>query len=68
LTVAVSQADLVSRVRAEYLEMPGLRLTEDQAQRLFGLSALVCQPVLGSLLESGFLWRSPTGIFTLAPR
>ena len=27
---------LLTRIRAEYLEMPGLRLTSEQAQRLCG--------------------------------
>jgi hypothetical protein len=33
----LSSAELLVRIRAEYLEMPGLRLTAPQAQRLFGL-------------------------------
>jgi hypothetical protein len=31
----VSSAELLARIRAEYLEMPGLRLTAPQAQCLF---------------------------------
>lgn len=58
-------ADLVQRVRGEYLEMPGLQLTARQAQRLFGLSAATCNVVLGTLLASGFLSRGGTGLFTL---
>jgi hypothetical protein len=34
-----SFAELLRRIRAEYLEMPGLRLTAPQAQRLFGLDS-----------------------------
>ena len=37
---------LLERVRAEYLEMPGLRLTLKQVQRLCGIERTVCQMVL----------------------
>ena len=46
---------LVARVRGEYLEMPGLRLTLDQAGRLWGLDPQACRHVLGALIEIGFL-------------
>jgi len=35
----VTFAELLCRIRAEYLEMPGLRLTAPQAQCLFGLGS-----------------------------
>ena len=57
---------LVERIRAEYLEMPGLRLTAPQAQRLFGVSAVACEVVIGTLMASGFLSRSNKGVFSLA--
>ena len=59
-------ADLVRRIRAEYLEMPGLRVTARQAQRLFGLDAITCDEVLAGLLQSGFLSRTVDGMFRLA--
>jgi len=37
---------LINRIRAEYLEMPGLRLTFEQMQRLCGIERTVCQMVL----------------------
>lgn len=46
---------LVRRVQAEYMEMPGLCLTCQQAQRLWGLDAAQCDTVLIVLTESGFL-------------
>ncbi|MGE0703171.1 MAG: hypothetical protein AB7P22_04455 [Vicinamibacterales bacterium] len=46
---------LIARVRGEYLEMPGLRLTLDQASRLWGLEPQACRHVLGALIELGFL-------------
>lgn len=46
---------LIARIRGEYLEMPGLRLTLDQARRLWGLEPQACRDVLGSLIGAGFL-------------
>ena len=44
-------------VRAEYLEMPGLRLTADQARRLCGVDRDACARILEALVEAGFLTR-----------
>lgn len=46
------------RVRAEYLEVPGLALTRDQARRLWGLDAETCDLLLAALVESRFLRRT----------
>jgi hypothetical protein len=46
---------LVDRVRAEFLEMPGLRLTPAQAMRLWGVDAAVCHKVITLLVGSAFL-------------
>lgn len=55
-TACVSSApDLVRRVRAEYLEMPGLRLTAAQVERLCGIDGATCTQVLESLVRSNFL-------------
>jgi hypothetical protein len=43
------------RVQAEYLEMPGLCLTRDQARCLWGLDTQVCDRVLSYLVATGFL-------------
>jgi hypothetical protein len=51
----------VRRIHSEYLEMPGLRLTSVQAQRLWGLEADVCANALRVLVESGFLRRTDAG-------
>ena len=51
----------IRRIRSEYLEMPGLRLTCAQGQRLWGLDATVCAEALQSLMESGFLRRTDAG-------
>ena len=51
--------ELVGRIRAEFLEMPGLRLTLAQASRLWGLDEGVCRNVIEVLVGSSFLrWTS----------
>ncbi len=52
---------IVQRVRGEYLEMPGLALTELQAQRLWQLEPDECRSLFTALVESGFLRRTPRG-------
>jgi hypothetical protein len=42
---------LVVRVTAEFQEMPGLRLTLAQAERLFGIDTARCAWVLNVLVE-----------------
>ena len=51
----------LTRIRAEYLEMPGLALTLVQAARLWGPECAVVEPLLRSLVDSGFLWRTDGG-------
>jgi Fic family protein len=57
---------LLAIVRGEYLEMPGLRLTRPQAQRLWALDVDTCDAVLTTLEEGGFLRRSHGGDYVLA--
>ena len=51
----------IERVRAEFLEMPGLRLTVAQAQRLFGVEPSICQAVLDTLVSLKVLRLTSTG-------
>jgi hypothetical protein len=60
-----SNEGLVRRVRAEFLEMPGLCLTIEQAQRLWSLDAETCERLLNSLINSRFLHRTDHGLFVL---
>jgi hypothetical protein len=57
---------LLRRARAEYLEMPGLRLTKAQAQRLWGLDPGTCEHVLQSLTQTRFLAQTRDGSFVLS--
>ena len=52
---------VVDRIRGEFNEMPGLRLTPAQAARLLGLDASSCQRVLNALVGADFLRRAPDG-------
>lgn len=53
----LSREELLLRVALEYYEMPGLRLTRPQAQRLFGLREDVCARVLDTLVAAELLQR-----------
>jgi hypothetical protein len=66
MTVRRSVVDdaLLQRVCGEFLEMPGLRLTRPQAQRLWGLDESACLQVLDSLVDSKFLCRAGQGMYT----
>jgi hypothetical protein len=55
--------DVLRRVQGEYIEMPGLRLTTAQAQRLWGLDRAVCDALLGALVDAKFLCRTRDGAF-----
>ncbi len=52
---------LLQRARAEFLEMPGLRLTSQQAQRLWGLDDETCAGLLNTLVNVKFLSRRSDG-------
>jgi hypothetical protein len=46
---------LIDRIRGEYREMPGLRLTIAQARRLWQLDHDACVEALDTLVREGFL-------------
>jgi hypothetical protein len=52
---------MLERLRAEFLEMPGLRLTVAQAQRLCGIEPTMCQTILDALIDVKFLHRTSDG-------
>jgi hypothetical protein len=63
MTPYQSLDDALRRVRGEYLEMPGLRLTSAQAQRLWGLDRTSCDVLLSTLVDARFLSRTRDGAF-----
>jgi hypothetical protein len=60
--------DLIDRVRAEYLEMPGLNLTAPQVGRLCGIDRTVCQVVLDRLVAQEFLRLKSDGRYARLTR
>ncbi len=54
---------VIDRIRAEFLEMPGLRLTVRQVQRLFGVDHATCQEVLDVLVGIKFLRMNADGTY-----
>jgi hypothetical protein len=62
---ATSRDQLVQRVIAEFREMPCLRLTPAQAQRLFGLRDDVSARVIDHLVQKGVLRLDPDGRYFL---
>ncbi len=56
-----TRQSLLVRILGEFSEMPCLRLTRDQARRLFGLRPDVCDRVLATLVQEGTLVCGPDG-------
>jgi hypothetical protein len=54
---------LIERIRAEYLEMPVVRLTAIQVQRLCGVDAGTCAAVIDALVTSRFLSANADGTY-----
>jgi hypothetical protein len=50
-------------IRAEYLEIPGLHLTQCQVERLWGLDTVTSEALLDALVRAGFLRRTKAGAF-----
>jgi len=53
----------IERLRAEFLEMPGLRLTPAQVERLCGVEQTICKIVLDALVDAAFLRVSADGAY-----
>ena len=53
--------EVLRRVRAEFLEMPGLGLTADQARRLFNLDRSLCDALLAAFVDANVLRRTADG-------
>lgn len=59
-------AEAMTRLRAEFLEMPGLQLTTAQAARLCHLDPKSCEAVLTALVDAKFLTRNRNHRFARA--
>jgi hypothetical protein len=53
-----SFANALRQIEAEYCEMPGLSVTETQAQRLWRLDKVTCKRALETLVDRGLLRRT----------
>ena len=56
----------LERLRSEFLEMPGLRLTAEQAHRFCGVEREACVTALDALVEENFLSTRPDGSYVRA--
>jgi hypothetical protein len=56
-TVVAVLANLAQRIREEFEETPGLRITVSEASRFWGIDELACEQVFARLLATGFLAR-----------
>ena len=54
---------MLQRIQGEFVEMPGLRLTAAQAQRLWGLDQEICNALLAALVDAKFLSQTRDGAF-----
>lgn len=63
LTRGMAVVDLIRRLRKEFREMPGLRLTEAQVARLCTADAFTSASALRALVSSGFLRPMADGTF-----
>jgi hypothetical protein len=62
---AVVTERLRRRAEAEYLEMPGLKLTAAQASRLWHLDPTASATLLDSMVDAGVLYRTRDGAYLL---
>jgi len=63
---SIEQADWLRVIQAEYRDIPGLKLTMPQAQRLWGLDGEVCEALFETLIASHFLCKTSAQSFVLA--
>ena len=51
------------RMQTEWIEMPQMKVTRRQAQRLWSLSNEVCETAFATLIRKGFLVQAPDGAY-----
>jgi hypothetical protein len=57
---------LLSQIKGEYREMPGLCVTLSQACRLWHLDRQTCNVVLDELVRAHFLRQTAKGLFVMS--
>jgi hypothetical protein len=63
MDVGPNLLDALVRIQIEYVEMPQLKLTARQVERLWNLPAAVCEAALSALLHKGFLAKASDGAY-----
>ena len=58
----------VVRIEAEYREMPGLRLTDRQIERLWGLDRTTCAAIVNELVSQGILVKTDRNAYARVDR
>jgi hypothetical protein len=53
-------------IQAKYGEVPGLHLTRQQVETLWGLDSLTSEALLKALVDAGFLTRTHAGSYRRA--
>ena len=56
--------DLLFLIRAEFVEIPGLQLTQRQIEHLWRMDSQMADAILRSLVEAHFLTLTPAGTYT----
>lgn len=55
--------EVLRRIRADYIEMPGLILLAEQVELLCGVDATLCRRALDNLVQTRFLRLRPDGAY-----
>jgi hypothetical protein len=64
----LSVSERLHRIRAEYREMPDLKLNKAQMQKLFGLEAFMCDALVDALVAARVLRRTAGDAYVLYGR
>ena len=62
----VADRNCMNLIRTEYVEMPGLSLTESQVERLWNLTSDIAETLLQELQRAHFLLRTKKGTYVRA--
>ena len=54
---------MLQTICSQFVELPGLRLTAQQAQRVWGLDEWTCRRLLETLVEQRFLFQNEHGTY-----
>ncbi len=61
-------SDAARSIRDDYMTLPGLSLTRNQARRLYSLDPVVCDGVLAALVDVRFLEQTNDGRYVRTGR